>query len=80
MGDTSLFASLVGSDKQTLPHLRLTRSKWKEIQRRVDANIEINLNPVEQPRTFLDVDYENNEDEDPEYIPDNNVSLAFFSN
>uniref|UniRef100_A0AC34GS37 Uncharacterized protein n=1 Tax=Panagrolaimus sp. ES5 TaxID=591445 RepID=A0AC34GS37_9BILA len=80
--DTDLFASLVESNKQALPHLRLTRSKWKEIQQKVETNVEITLNPVEAPRTFLDIEYnENDEDEDPEYIPDhfdNDIDFQFL--
>uniref|UniRef100_A0A914QIR6 Uncharacterized protein n=1 Tax=Panagrolaimus davidi TaxID=227884 RepID=A0A914QIR6_9BILA len=80
--DTNLFATLVESNKQALPNLRLTRSKWKEIQQKVETNVEITLNPVEAPRTFLDIEYnENDEDEDPEYIPDNygnDIDFEFF--
>uniref|UniRef100_A0A7E4W3W7 GON-4-like protein n=1 Tax=Panagrellus redivivus TaxID=6233 RepID=A0A7E4W3W7_PANRE len=71
--DATLFATLVDSDKQAIPHIRLTRSRWREIQQKVNVEHppEINLNPVAPAKSFLDIDFGNNEDDDPEYDPTN---------
>ena len=60
------FATLVGEDPEAVAGLRLTRSRLRELEKISNTTIPIELKPVSIPRTFLDVNY-NNDDEDADY-------------
>lgn len=63
------FATLIGKDPEAIASLRLTRGRLKELKEISKAEFGIELRPVDIPRTFLDVDY-GEDDEDVDYQPD----------
>uniref|UniRef100_A0AC34QJW6 Uncharacterized protein n=1 Tax=Panagrolaimus sp. JU765 TaxID=591449 RepID=A0AC34QJW6_9BILA len=67
--DHDLFATLLGCDKHNAPHIKLTRSRWREIQTAVQSKLEFTLQTVTPPATFLNQEFNDDEDDDPDYMP-----------
>ncbi|KAI1713989.1 hypothetical protein DdX_08874 [Ditylenchus destructor] len=64
--------TLIGKDPEAVATLRMTRSRQKELERISNTKLGIEFKPINPPRTFLDVDYDANEDEDTDYRPEEN--------
>ncbi|KAI1717732.1 hypothetical protein Ddc_09581 [Ditylenchus destructor] len=62
--------TLIGKDPEAVATLRMTRSRQKELERISNTKLGIEFKPINPPRTFLDVDYDANEDEDTDYRPE----------
>lgn len=58
-------------DQEAIDSLRFTRSKWKEIEKLANVKLDFELKPLHKPKTFLDVDY-GEEDDDIDYQPEEN--------
>lgn len=51
-------------------NIRLTRSRLKVLEKISNVKLGIELKPVNLGKTFLDVDYAEDDDEDEDYQPD----------
>lgn len=70
MKNPNTFATLIRKDPDVMDGLRMTRSRLHQLERIVKRNIPApELKPINAPRTFLDVNYGEEDEEDADYSP-----------
>lgn len=63
------FATLIQNDPEAVDGLRITRARLKELERISKSEIPIELKPISLPRTFLDLNYNDEDEVDSDYQP-----------